>query len=211
MEIHILQRQVAALSSIAEINMLEIDISARHFRNRVFCIFHLRNFIQHFRDTVCGCLGDHDLHKHKCNHHQGHQDLKRIHDDTGEFSGLHRSADDALSSDQHHDDHHCIHRKLHDRGVPRHKPLSFRKELEHQSRDLSEFLHLMVFTHIRLDHARCIDILLNSIVEHIVLIKHLDKMGVRFLRNKKQHSSEDRNRDQQTDCDLYIDRQRHNK
>ena len=46
----------------------------------------------------------------------------------------------------------------------------------------------MVFTHIRLDHARCIDILLNSIVEHIVLIKHLDKMGVRFLRNKKQHS-----------------------
>src|SRR5699024_12635701 len=74
-EIHILQRQVAALSSIAEINMLEIDISARHFRNRVFCIFHLRNFIQNFRDTICGCLCDHDRSEEHTSELQSRFDL----------------------------------------------------------------------------------------------------------------------------------------
>src|SRR5699024_9254169 len=116
---------------VAEVHMLEINVAVLHFLNRVVRILHLRNLCKHLCDTVRGRLGDHDHCKYKCNHHKGHQDLQRVHDDAGQLTGLHAALDDALAAHQHHDDDHRINGELHDRGVPCHDLLRLRKEVEH--------------------------------------------------------------------------------
>ena len=92
--------------------------------------------------------------------------------------GLHGSLDDALSSDQYHEDHHTIDGKLHDRRVPGHDLLRLGEEPEYDGRNLSELLILMVFPHVSLYHTGRVDIFLNGIVEYIVLVKYLNKVWV---------------------------------
>ena len=189
--------------------MLEINIPIGDFLDRVFRILHLRHFIEHLADTVCRRLRDHDLDEHECYHHQRRQDLDRIHDNTGKLSGLHGSADDTLSSDEHHDQHDRINGKLHDRRVPGNNLLRLCKQLEDLLRNLSELFVLIVFTHIRFDHACRIDIFLHRVVQDVIFIKHLDKVRMRFFRDPDQHTSQDRYRNKEDQRDRNADRHRH--
>ena len=63
----------------------------------------------------------------------------------------------------------------------------------------------MVAADIRLDDPCRVDIFLDCVVEHIVLIKHLDKMWVRFLCDKDQCGAEDRRYDQHDNGDRHTD------
>ena len=189
--------------------MLKINISVCHFGECLFIVDHLRHFLQHFLDTVCGSLGDHDHDEHKGHHHQGHEDLQCVHDDTRKLTGQHRSINDALAADQYHKQHDRVNGKLHDRGVPRHDLLRLCKELKYDCGDLSKLLNLMFAPDIRLYHAGSVDIFLDGIIEYVVLVKHLDKMRVRLLRDIDQHTAEDRHHGKQQKRDRHIDRQRH--
>ena len=95
--------------------MLKPDLSVCHFCNRILFVLHLRNFRQNFRNTVCRRFCDHDHNKYKCNHHQSHHDLERLHDHTGHFSDFHRTEYNFSSSDRYHQKHRRIDRKLHNR------------------------------------------------------------------------------------------------
>ena len=132
MKVYILQGQISTLACIAEIHMFKVDISIRHFRDSICSILHLRHFLKHLRDTVCRRLSNHDHRKHECDHHQRHQNLERIYNDTCQFSCLHGPADNVLSSDQYHDNDDCIHHELHDRRVPCHDLLRLCKELKYK-------------------------------------------------------------------------------
>ena len=56
-----------------------------------------------------------------------------------------------------------------------------------------EFFDLIVFSYVCFYDTRRIDIFLHDIVQNVVLIKHSDKMRVRFLCDKDQRAAEKRN------------------
>ena len=78
--------------------MLKINISAGNFRESILIINHLRHFIQHFLNTICGCFRNHDHNEYESYHHQRHENLEGVHDNTGKLSCLHGSPDDALAA-----------------------------------------------------------------------------------------------------------------
>ena len=210
MKVYIFQRKISTLSRITEVYVFEINIAVFHLCNSIRSVFHLRHFIKYFRDTVCGRLCNHNHCKYKGNHHQRHQNLQRIHNNAGQLSGLHRTCDNTLSADEHHDNNHRIYSELHNRGVPCHNLLRFCKKLKYQCRYLAELFNFMFSADIGLYNSCRIDIFLYSIVEDIVLVKYLDEMRMRHLSDCNQRTSENRYRDQHDNRDLYADRQSHN-
>ena len=64
----------------------------------------------------------------------------------------------------------------------------------------------MLLPHICLHDPGRIYILLHSIVQHIILVKHSDKVGMCLLGNKDQHAPQYRDRDQHEEGNLQADR-----
>jgi len=209
MKVYIFQRKIASLSRITEVHMFKFDISVCNFRNCIRFVFHFRYFIQNFVDTFRRRFRDHDHNEYKRHHHKRRQYLKCIDDHTCQLSCKHISAYDTFAADQHHCKNDYIHSKLHRRRVPGNDFLCFCKKPEYNTRDLSEFFNFMVFPNVRFHDAGCVDVFLNDIIQFVIFVKHLDKMRVRFLCDKDQKSSQNRNRDQHHKCDRRTDRHRH--
>ena len=60
-------------------------------------------------------------------------------------------------------------------------------------------------------YAGCVYVFLYGIVQNIVLIKYLDKMGMRFFGNEDQQTSQERYGYQKNESDLRADCQSHDK
>src|SRR5699024_2197706 len=131
MKVHILQRQVAVLPCIAEVHMFKINIPVRHLCQGILFIHHLRHFLKHLFDTVRRSLSNHDHDKDKGYHHQGHEDLHGIYHDTCKLTCHHISKHNVLSSNENNEEDHCVHDKVHNRGVPRHQLLSLCEQIKH--------------------------------------------------------------------------------
>ena len=69
-------------------------------------------------------------------------------------------------------------KKLHRRRIPGYNLLSLCEQRVHQSGNPVEFLNLIVLPHIGLYHAGGVYVFLNGIVQHIVLIKYLNEVGM---------------------------------
>ena len=67
----------------------------------------------------------------------------------------------------------------------------------------------MILTNISLNHAGCIYIFLHRIIQHVILIKHLNKMRMRLLGNKDQHAPQNRDHGKQKKRDRHVDGESH--
>lgn len=56
---------------------------------------------------------------------------------------------------------------------------------------------LKIFSDKSLHHTGRIYVFLNRIIQHIILVKHLDEVGMGFLCNKDKGSAKKRNHDQE--------------
>ena len=189
--------------------MIKNNLTISDFFDCICLILHFRNFIQHFRNTVCRCSCNHDHDKYKCYHIQGHQNLQCINDHAGQLTGLHCSEYNTFSANQSNQQYNCIHHKLHDRCIPCNDFFCFCKQCIYVIRYTMEFTDLMFFSYKRLYYAGCIHVFLHGIVQLIILIKYFDKIRMCLLCNKNQCSTEKRNYDQEKKCDLYINQQCH--
>jgi len=70
MNIDIFQGKITTFSCIAEVHTFKINSSVWHDLHRVRLVAHLRHFIQYFRNTVAGRLGNHNHNEDKGYHHQ---------------------------------------------------------------------------------------------------------------------------------------------
>jgi len=152
MKVDIFQGKVSAFTRIAEIYMFKSNLAISDFFHCIRFVLHLRNFIKHLCDTVCGSPCDHDHDKYKSHHIQRHQNLNRIYDHTCQFSSLHGSKYNASSTDQRDQKYNRVHHELQDRRIPCNDFFCFCKQGIYIIGHTVKFVYLVIFSYECLYH-----------------------------------------------------------
>ena len=157
-----------------------------------------------------GGITRHDYHhEHHRDHHQAHQDLDGVGYHRHELSGRHRAADYHLRREPCDQDYAQGDGRLHNRHVPCENHLR-RLELGVELlRRVCEFLFLVVFTHVGLDHPHRRHVLAHHCVQAVVCLEYLLEARIGRLRHVIQCHPQHRN-----DAQIYygepgIDSYRH--
>ena len=208
MQVDVLQYRIALFSAIAKVNMHKVNGPIRNLLNRIRLIGHLRDLCEHLFDTFGRRPCDHIHYKYKGYHHQGYQNLQSIRHDARQVARSHAAVHDGCAANQNGEQNDCIHHKLHDRRVQSNQTFRFGEQLKDQLRNFLEFFVLVLRAHVSLYNARCIDIFLHHIVEHIIFVKNFYEVLMGQLCDNNQCAAKDRNCAQQKYCDLPVNRGR---
>ena len=147
-------------------------------------------FLQKFHDSRGRSPGNGQHHKDHGKHHQTHENLSGISNQTQKFPGGksgHRIAagsHNGPGAKPGYEKDTGIHAKLHQRHIKDQQPLSFAKVLVNGLGNSHEFLGFKIFADKRLDHAHAPEIFLNDIIELIIGPEDPGEDGMNIAHNQ---------------------------
>ena len=169
-----IRQHIAAIGLIAEADMIKADSAVLDFHNRVFAVGQGAFFFQHFSHTLGGSGGHGDHDEHHGQHHQAGQDVGAVgqhaHQLAGGKAGSTGQHDHAGTQPGNQQDA-GVNGGHHQRRVEGKNFFSTQQQILHIAGCLFELFTLVIFAHIRFDHADGGNIFLHALVQVIVLFE----------------------------------------
>ena len=150
---------------VAEIHMVKDNAAVRHLITRIFGVDQVGFLIEYLGNTLRARNTHRHHNENHRNHHQVHQDRHTVGQKACKLTcckfRIVRS-DNQLRAKPTDQKDTGVYRNLHDGAVVRYRFLRFYKHIVNTVARRLEFILLMVFAHIRFDHADGRHILLHA-------------------------------------------------
>lgn len=192
--------------------MIKADSAVLDFHNRVFAVGQGAFFFQHFSHTLGGSGGHGDHDEHHGQHHQAGQDVGAVgqhaHQLAGGKAGSTGQHDHAGTQPGNQQDA-GVNGGHHQRRVEGKNFFSTQQQLLHIAGCLFELFTLVIFAHIRFDHADGGNIFLHVLVQVIVLFECGGEIVAGAGHDEHQAAAQNDDRHQIDGSQLGVDGERH--
>ena len=190
----VMQHRIVFIIIIGKVHIAELDVTRRHFIDRIDRISQITFFIQHFADPS-GTGNTHTHHdKDHGYHHQAHQNIHAVSHQTHQLARRQFTLYDHLRSHPADQQDAGVDRKLHDRHIQDDVLLRLNEDIVDGLAGPLQLGSLVLFPHVSLHHTDGADILLHGSIQLVVFRKSHLEIFHRSPYNKEENDRQQHKR-----------------